>query len=334
MKNALLIYQPYEGYINIGDYIQSLASKQFLGNIDIFLNRERLDEYCGEKVRLIMNGWFMHEPLHWPPSESIEPMFVSFHLNTKAYALLNNGKSLKYFKRHEPIACRDFQTVRVLNEKNIEAYFAGCLTLTLGEHYKGNNRNDTIYFVDPYFEYSKKITELMKSLWVLAFNYRRISIISAKLFPFGAIKKKLITALFYMQYSKVFDPDMLVGAHYLTHRYREQEFNTEDEKFYQAEVLIEKYATAKLVVTSKIHCALPCLSLETPVVFVDNAAKDMSSACRMDGLIELFVVLLYTHGKFSSNDINLKSRKININTQFVNKELYLKYKTMLLDKFR
>ena len=101
MKNALLIYQPYEGYINIGDYIQSLASKQFLGNIDIFLNRERLDEYCGEKVRLIMNGWFMHEPLHWPPSESIEPMFVSFHLNTKAYALLNNGKSLKYFIRYQ-----------------------------------------------------------------------------------------------------------------------------------------------------------------------------------------------------------------------------------------
>lgn len=37
-----------------------------------------------------------------------------------------------------------------------------------------------------------------------------------------------------------------------------------------AKYLIRKYAKAKLVVTSRIHCALPCLGIETPVIFVTS----------------------------------------------------------------
>ena len=33
-----------------------------------------------------------------------------------------------------------------------------------------------------------------------------------------------------------------------------------------AKNLLNKYASAKLVITSRIHCAIPCLSLGTPVL--------------------------------------------------------------------
>lgn len=42
------------------------------------------------------------------------------------------------------------------------------------------------------------------------------------------------------------------------------------ERFAIAENLLKKYATAKLVITSRIHCALPCLALGTPVILCVN----------------------------------------------------------------
>ena len=79
MKNALLVYfDKYQGF-NIGDYIQSIAAKQFFENIDVFICREGLNQYVGEDVRIILNGWFTQEVQNWPPSENIHPLFVSFH---------------------------------------------------------------------------------------------------------------------------------------------------------------------------------------------------------------------------------------------------------------
>ena len=47
--------------------------------------------------------------------------------------------------------------------------------------------------------------------------------------------------------------------------------------------LISLYAHAKCVVTTRLHCALPCLALATPVLFI-NTAPDQY---RLSGLIEL-----------------------------------------------
>ena len=41
-----------------------------------------------------------------------------------------------------------------------------------------------------------------------------------------------------------------------------------------AKSYLRKYATAKLVVTSRIHCALPCLALGTPVLFLMEGLTD------------------------------------------------------------
>ena len=73
MKNALLAMST-ENEVNIGDYIQQLAAKQFLGEAETFVEREEIDAYDGEEVRMILNGWFMHHPEHWPPSEKIAPL--------------------------------------------------------------------------------------------------------------------------------------------------------------------------------------------------------------------------------------------------------------------
>ena len=41
-----------------------------------------------------------------------------------------------------------------------------------------------------------------------------------------------------------------------------------------AETLLKRYRAASLVITSRLHCALPCLALGTPVVFLHSSTTD------------------------------------------------------------
>jgi len=64
-------------------------------------------------------------------------------------------------------------------------------------------------------------------------------------------------------------------------------------RFSRAEACLQRYAQARLVVTSRIHCALPCLAMGTPVIFL-NAFDNVVDTCRFDGLLDLFNRVDYT----------------------------------------
>lgn len=98
---AILTYSAIRGIVNVGDFIQSLAAKQFLPHTDILLDRERLSAYDGPSVNAIMNGWYMTNPKFWPPAEQINPLFVSFHINHTVERQMLSPKSIAYLKRHE-----------------------------------------------------------------------------------------------------------------------------------------------------------------------------------------------------------------------------------------
>ena len=70
-KKAILSYPNSK---NLGDYIQSIAAKKFIDEDAICIDREKLNTYNGDKVKLIMNGWFMQNPNNWPPSNKIKPL--------------------------------------------------------------------------------------------------------------------------------------------------------------------------------------------------------------------------------------------------------------------
>lgn len=92
---------------------------------------------------------------------------------------------------------------------------------------------------------------------------------------------------------------------------------TEDEKFQIAEELLNKYARAKLVITSRIHCALPCLAMGTPVIYI-NGFESFVDSCRFEGIINLFnrIDIDEKTGKYSSN-FNLEG-KITNDTKIIN----------------
>mgnify|MGYP001171196757 FL=1 len=281
---------------NIGDYIQALASSQFLPRIDGFIERECLKDYSGEECKVIMNGWYMHNPSQWPPSDNINPLFIAVHFNSKAKKDLLDADSIKYLKQHEPIGCRDWFTQRMLKDNGVDAYFSGCMTLTLGYKYgvSLNQRDDKIYFVDPYFRTNWGIKSIIVNALYLITFYRRISSISSK-YPSSktGLRKKMILTTFFREYSKFFSQETLLNAEYICQQYEAYTrcFPNNPSRLQEAERLVKKYARASLVVTSRIHCALPCLGLQTPVIYTEDAQQAEASSCRLEGLRELFNIL-------------------------------------------
>ncbi|MCK8520589.1 polysaccharide pyruvyl transferase family protein [Aquimarina sp. D1M17] len=272
MKYGLLTYDENKRFFNVGDNIQSLAAKQFLPKVDTFLNRERLGEYNGEQVQLIMNGWFTHNIHNWVPSENIDPIFVSFHMNNTAAPYMLSEKGIAYLKKHAPIGCRDQFTADTLNAKGIDAFFTGCLTLTL-DSYKVDDaeRGDDIYIVDPLYSYPRPEKVFYNTKITIK------NILNGTAFQLGKKNKHL---------KNFISEEVLSSAEFINQEPPSNQY-TDEEKFDMAEKLLHKYARAKLVITSRIHCALPCLALGTPVIFV-NGFDSFVDSCRFDGILELF----------------------------------------------
>lgn len=285
--------------INIGDYVQALASSQFYPKMDGFIERDELSLYAGEECKVIMNGWYMAKPENWPPSDKIKPLFVAFHINSKVKDVMLKPESLEYLKKYEPIGCRDTNTRDMLLENGVDAYFSGCMTLTLGKKYQSDKKNGTVYFVDPYFVTKWNKRSIIKGVMYLAFHFLPIVKI-AKKYPEkkSFFRKCMILTGFYREYIKFFSKKVLTDAEYICQQdsYYREAFSNDYERLHEAERLVRKYAHARLVVTSRIHCALPCLGMDTPVIYTENAEQSDASACRFGGLRDLFNIFQWKEG--------------------------------------
>lgn len=309
MNYGLMTYAENSKTFNIGDYIQSLAAKQFLPRVDEYINREELASFNGEKTKLILNGWFTHNASNWIPSESINPLIISFHINNTAAPFMLDEKGISYLKKHQPIGCRDYFTVDLLKAKGVEAYFSGCLTLTLDSYrVEDSLRNDDIYIVDPLYGFPNKDRILFNTKTFLK------GVLSKEIFEMGQSKQFL---------KQIFTEELLNNAIYVKQELPANTYNDEG-KFQIAEDLLRKYAKAKLVITSRIHCALPCLALGTPVIYL-NGFDSFVDSCRLDGLNDLFNRIDINRSENSiSNNFGFEG-KIDCNINLLNPSSYLEY---------
>jgi len=291
MQHGLLTYTPTGSTYNIGDNVQSLAARQYLPKVDSFINREVMADFSGPETQLILNGWFTHNPSNWVPSPAIKPLFVSFHLNSSAADRMLSEKGINYFKQHAPIGCRDRHSVRVLESHGIPAYFSGCLTLTLSGYRNPNPTREKCYIVDPLFNFPEWPNLFASPLRMLR-GLRKGD-------PARILKKKQLL-------KQIFAPEFYQSALHKKHVLPSAGV-TDEAQFSLAESYLRDYADAKLVVTSRIHCALPCLAMGVPVIFI-NAFDDYVDSCRFDGLLELFNRIDIAPDGTMTNNFGLKGK--------------------------
>jgi len=254
-KIGLLTYST----ANYGDDIQSIAAKQFLPRVDYYIDRDRMDrqKYIFADISVILNGWFMfpvNKTVYWPPPSNMRPLFTAFHMVNifQVAAKMFSEQSKQYFKKFGPIGCRDWNTVHALQSLGIDAYYSGCLTLTLGK--RDIPRSNKIIFCDPFGHDGKWHYPLPGDSSFDEDIWRKIP------------------------------KEIKANSEFLTHQIRNTTKTTPEERIAKAEALLDKYAGAKLVVTSRLHCALPCLAFNTPVLFI---SKIREADTRHTGLSDL-----------------------------------------------
>ena len=218
---------------NIGDDFQCIAARQFIGDIpeERWIDREKMNSYCGEDMRLIANGWYMHEPLNWPPSKNIIPLLTSIHIsNTKQKngripsKYMFSKRSIGYLKEHAPIGGRDTFTVKELKKAGVKTYFSGCFTMTLKKY--SEEKKDYVCLIDPTDELEKFIQQRTN---------RQIIVVRPEKDDWPENYK---------------------------------------DRIQQAEELLKIYCEAHLVITGRLHGALPSLAMETPVLFIEKKFSD------------------------------------------------------------
>ena len=187
-------------------------------------------------------------------------------------------------KQFSPIGCRDEATKKQLNEYGINSYFSSCLTTTL----------DIDYLVQ----------EKERTNDIIFIDYKFGQVPKADKFLFS-LKK--------------------YNFNHIIHTKHKFNLNlTHIERFKLAKSLLEKYSKAKLIITTRIHGALPCLALHTPVILINKKYDYL----RYPGLYEL----LNTIGKNFNKKFEIK---VNINDDgyVFNSNMFLKYSDKMKKKF-
>ena len=239
VKYGLILYKETD---NLGDDIQSYAAMQFLPRVDYVIDREAMDEFVPDKkeyVATIMNGWYLHKKTHFPFTPYIHPLLISMH-----------------FTENDLITKRGYEFLDGYTKEFLKPYGKiGCRDLVTESVLKEKG-------YDTYFSGCMTLTldQLGKKK---VENY--ICVIDMK----EEIVEKVHTL--FPEY------EIKVMSHWL--KPEESASMTLEERMDRVKEYLTIYQNAKLIITDRLHCALPALALETPValIYYDYNADRLST---------------------------------------------------------
>lgn len=235
----------YKESKNLGDEIQSLAAKSHLPSVDEYLDRDHLNTYKSiDPVKVIMNGWYMERPENWPPSDDIIPLFVSMHMTHK------NGADNKMLSSNGIKYLKKHEPIGCRDHKTTRLLEKKGIKayysgcLTTTLPERHVPKTENIVLVDAFYRLPKNL------------------------------RKKYINQLIPEKKRK----------HIRLVEQDDHQTTDLEKRFDKANALLDLYAGAKVVFTSRIHCALPCLALGTPVYFIDAGFLGENQRDRFEGI--------------------------------------------------
>lgn len=261
----------------LGDDIWAYAESLFYPHIDYLIDNTTIYSFKStnnEKVATVISAFvepINHEWAFMPP-DNIIPLFVGSYFRSTMWEYIENEMVQKYLRKYAPIGVRSISNMKRFNEMGIEAYFSGCVTLTLPKLDKRAQSKkyiccvDVPGYVEDFIRNSVgeeiEIKRMSHEIWTWSIEEQRI------------YEKKTIS-----------------------------------ERFNVVRQYLEIYANALCVVTSKLHCALPCLTQETPVLLTlpqdGHGITDMNE--RMGDFFELFNMCSYEDFNNDSVEYNFES---------------------------
>lgn len=268
---------------NLGDEIQSIAARQFLPSVDLLVDRDRpnvLPSDAEGPYKIVFNGWHTHAPENWPPSPRLVPLLVSVHITGETPSLNKT--------RLRPADV-------LLKGRNLE-FFKSC---------------------EPIGARDLWTRDLLQAAGVATYFSGCMTLTLGS----GEIRPRRDYAC------AVGLPKNIRRGLRETSRSRWVDVSHEDDftkpfadRMAKAEGLLSLYAHAKCVVTNKLHCALPCLALGTPVLLVTTA----QDSYRFSGLHDLLRVCAPEELRDGAVDFDFDDPPVN-------KDAYRAYRAALIE---
>lgn len=272
--------------INLGDPIQSYAVKNLyhemgIADEDIIpVPRYDLAHYDGEECICVVNSASNYEELAY--DSYFMPPSDKVHVIPMSLHIHRKlpDEELAYYKTCGGVGCRDIYTMEYLRGLGVDAYLSGCLTLTLPRRTKEQEKNaDKIYLLDV----SSDVLDVMPS----------------------EIKQKGIVLTNILRHVISGDSNRIsVEDAYKEHRLGEERI-----------ALLRD--TAKLVITSKLHVAAPCLAMGIPVIAAKKHFGDRFGF--LDRLMPLYTSEHYKEINWNPEPIDIEEEKKKIKEVFFNK---------------
>ncbi len=216
-----------KGVNNLGDNMQILAIDEIYKSMGIDLNEvvyiptDQLDSYDGEYVVLPVTMPlvdYRERGIAGRFSPRIIPVFLGL---TMVKDTLEH-EEVAYYKRFEPIGCRDERTLQTMRSYQIQSYLHGCITVTLPRR-EFEPENGKVYIVDVDQTMLERIPTTLREQAVF--------------------RTHLIT-------EKLADPKAVMQERY------------------------QDYCrNANLVITSLLHCSVPCVAAGIPVILLKKAVS-------------------------------------------------------------
>lgn len=228
---------------NLGDEVQSLAARRFLPRVDEFVERDQLADFRPKEMTRIICNGWF---LHNPEKFDLRENVEPLLVSFHATPRRGRGLSFSFVDmlRQVPEVCELLKRAGPVGARDLYTW----------KLMKGLS-------VPTYFS----------GCLTLTFNrpeaaQREEQIVMTDVDPVVAARVRAVT-----------DRNILM----IKHRFNRMIESTAS--FCRAERLLDIYARAHLVVTSRLHVMLPCLAFGTPVILVGNHLSDP----RFDGLKDL-----------------------------------------------
>lgn len=255
----------YEATDNIGDDVQTLAMLELVNRLRpdvavVLVDRERLDDPAiADLDGLICSGWFMYDVGHWPPAHP-RALFVSMHVTTRnksAATLFHPDLKAYYGRQAGPVGCRDKGTRDRFAAIGVDAYYSACATLTLESRaHRPEPGKGSILAIDPFYHTT---------------------------FDWGYQNQQL---------HRLVPPEDHHRIVRMENRFPGWARQDHDARMKAAREYVDAIAAAEVVITSRIHAALPAVAVGTPVFFpLTGYDRNAASMDRFDGILSFFHVL-------------------------------------------
>jgi hypothetical protein len=247
----MIYYYQVEGSVrnNIGDVLQGMAAKAFLP-----LNAEVADREALSEMDINEKGLFIANGWYMHSFDKFPPPDninpVYVSVHVANSGLLTSKKVRDHFLKHSPIGCRDNKTLKLFLGWGIPAYYSSCLTTTIKRRLPENSKSAEIILVD---NVDHPVPDGVVKVLEKHFGKTLVRI----------SHDPPIVNVDFKQYAQVSEQHM--------------------------DSLLKRYCAATMVITTKIHCALPCLGMGANVLFIHPEPSDP----RLDTIAEFIDILSY-----------------------------------------